>query len=147
MRKYVSLIIAFLPMYSMANSPDFPVVNSTKNGDQCEISFNGKVISKHGCKYETSSYLTSYSLLTDTWTGVWIFQDSVMGNACEAGAIRVISMDLENKIQAHNPIDYCMGEVVVNNDRDKVKIDIRDINDPKKIEVWIFKGNKLTKQK
>ncbi|MGJ3448913.1 hypothetical protein [Enterobacter sp. PTB] len=147
MRKTLSLIVTLLPMYSMANSFDLPTVHSIKNGNQCEISFNDKVVSKHDCEYESPSYLTSYSLLADSWTGVWIFQDSPMGNACEAGAIRIISLDSENKIQVHKPIDYCMGSVMINNDGDKVKINIQDISDSKKSEVWTFKGNKLVKLK
>ncbi|AIP97689.1 hypothetical protein OC957_003986 [Salmonella enterica] len=148
MLKYISLIVALLPMYySMANSFDLPTVHSIKNGTQCEISFNDKVISKHDCEYESPSYLTSYSLLADSWTGVWIFQDSPMGNACEAGAIRIISMDSENKIRVHKPIDYCMGSVVINNDSDKVKINIQNGDDSKNSEVWIFKDNKLVKLK
>lgn len=143
MRKTLSLIVTLLPMYSMANSFDLPTVHSIKNGNQCEISFNDKVVSKHDCEYESPSYLTSYSLLTDSWTGVWIFQDSPMGNACEAGAIRIISLDSENKTQVHKPIDYCTGVVMINNDGDKVKINIQDVNDPKNSEVWIFKDNKL----
>lgn len=145
MRKILSLIVTLFPMYSMANSFDLPTVHSIKNGNQCEISFNDKVVSKHDCEYESPSYLTSYSLLTDSWTGVWIFQDSPMGNACEAGSIRVISMDSENKIQTHNPIDYCMGAVIISNNTDKVKIDIRDDDDSKNIETWILKDNKLIK--
>ena len=147
MRKILFLIVTVLPMYGMASSFDLPTVHSIKNGTQCEISFNDKVVSKHECMYESSSYLTSYSLLADSWTGVWIFQDSSMGNACEAGAIRIISMDSEDKIQVHKPIDYCMGSVVVNNDGDKVKINIKDNSDSKKPEVWIFKSNKLAKLK
>lgn len=143
----VLLIVAFLPTYSMANNFDLPIVHSIKNGNQCEISFNDKVISRHDCEYESPSYLTSYSLIADSWTGVWIFQDSPMGNACAAGAIRIISMDSGNKIQVHKPIDYCMGPVVVNNDGDKVKINIQDGNDSKNSEVWIFKDNKLAKLK
>ena len=147
MRKILSLIVTLLPMYSMANSFDLPTVHSIKNGNQCEISFNDKVVSKHDCEYESPSYLTSYSLLTDSWTGVWIFQDSPMGNACEAGAIRIISLDSENKTQVHKPIDYCTGVVMINNDGDKVKINIQDVNDPKNSEVWIFKDNKLARLK
>ncbi|EIW9274252.1 hypothetical protein NUKP32_37970 [Klebsiella variicola] len=147
MRKTLSLIVTLLPMYSMANSFDLPTVHSIKNGNQCEISFNDKVVSKHDCEYESPSYLTSYSLLTDSWTGVWIFQDSPMGNACEAGAIRIISLDSENKTQVHKPIDYCTGVVMINNDGDKVKINIQDVNDPKNSEVWIFKDNKLARLK
>lgn len=143
----VLLIVAFLPMYSMSNNFDLPIVHSIKNGNQCEISFNDKVVSKHDCKYESPSYLTSYSLLADSWTGVWIFQASPMGNACEAGAIRIISFDSENKIQVHKSIDYCMGTVMINNDGDKVKINIQDINDSKKSEVWVFKDNKIVKLK
>jgi len=131
----------------MANSFDLPTVHSIKNGNQCEISFNDKVVSKHDCEYESPSYLTSYSLLTDSWTGVWIFQDSPMGNACEAGAIRIISLDSENKTQVHKPIDYCTGVVMINNDGDKVKINIQDVNDPKNSEAWIFKDNKLARLK
>ncbi|MCG7780616.1 hypothetical protein [Lelliottia amnigena] len=145
MRKTLFLIVTLLPIYSMANSFDLPTVHSIKNGNQCEISFNDKVVSKHDCEYESPSYLTSYSLLADSWTGVWIFQDSPMGNACEAGAIRIISMDSENKIQVHKPIDYCMGSVVINYDGDKVKVNIQDSNDSKNSESWIFKDNKLTK--
>ncbi|WP_180812954.1 hypothetical protein, partial [Klebsiella pneumoniae] len=133
--------------YSMADSFDLPTVHSIKNGNQCEISFNDKIVSKHDCEYESPSYLTSYSLLADSWTGVWIFQDSPMGNACEAGAIRIISLDSENKIQVHKPIDYCMGSVMINNDGDKVIVNIQDINDSKKSEVWVFKDNKLAKLK
>ena len=147
MRKTLSLIVTLLPMYSMANSFDLPTVHSIKNGNQCEISFNDKIVSKHDCEYESPSYLTSYSLLADSWTGVWIFQDSPMGNACEAGAIRIISLDSENKIQVHKPIDYCMGSVMINNDGDKVIVNIQDINDSKKSEVWVFKDNKLAKLK
>ncbi|WP_323108485.1 hypothetical protein [Klebsiella variicola] len=147
MRKTLSLIVTLLPMYSMANSFDLPTVHSIKNGNQCEISFNDKVVSKHDCEYESPSYLTSYSLLTYSWTGVWIFQDSPMGNACEAGAIRIISLDSENKTQVHKPIDYCTGVVMINNDGDKVKINIQDVNDPKNSEVWIFKDNKLARLK
>lgn len=147
MRKILSLIVTLLPLYSMANNFDLPSVHSIKNGSQCEISFNDKVVSKHDCEYESPSYLISYSLLADSWTGVWIFQDSPMGNACEAGAIRIISLDSENKIQVHKSIDYCMGSVMINNDGDKVKINIQDINDSKKSEVWIFKDNKLAKLK
>lgn len=147
MRKIMSLIVTLSPMYSMANSFDLPTVHSIKNGNQCEISFNDKVVSKHDCEYESPSYLTSYSLLADSWTGVWIFQDAPMGNACEAGAIRIISLDSENKIQVHKSIDYCMGSVMINNDGDKVKINIQDVNDSKNSEVWIFKDNKLEKQK
>lgn len=147
MRKTLFLIFTLLPIYSMANSFDLPAVHSIKNRTQCEISFNDKIISKHDCKYEYPSHLISYSLLADSWTGVWIFQDSPMGNACEAGAIRTISMDTENKIQVHKPIDYCMGSVVINNDGDKVKINIQDGNDSKDSEVWVFKGNKLAKLK
>ena len=147
MRKTLSLIVTLLPMYSMANSFDLPTVHSIKNGNQCEISFNDKVVSKHDCDNESPSYLTSYSLLTDSWTGVWIFQDSPMGNACEAGAIRIISLDSENKTQVHKPIDYCTGVVMINNDGDKVKINIQDVNDPKNSEVWIFKDNKLARLK
>ncbi|HCB9201863.1 hypothetical protein [Klebsiella variicola] len=147
MRKTLSLIVTLLPMYSMANSFDLPTVHSIKNGNQCEISFNDKIVSKHDCEYESPSYLTSYSLLTDSWTGVWIFQDSPMGNACEAGAIRIISLDSENKTQVHKPIDYCTGVVMINNDGDKVKINIQDVNDPKNSEVWIFKDNKLARLK
>lgn len=147
MRKTLSLIVTLLPMYSMANSFDLPTVHSIKNGNQCEISFNDKVVSKHDCEYESPSYLTSYSLLTGSWTGVWIFQDSPMGNACEAGAIRIISLDSENKTQVHKPIDYCTGVVMINNDGDKVKINIQDVNDPKNSEVWIFKDNKLARLK
>lgn len=147
MRKTLSLIVTLLPMYSMANSFDLPTVHSIKNGNQCEISFNDKVVSKHDCEYESPSYLTSYSLLTDSWAGVWIFQDSPMGNACEAGAIRIISLDSENKTQVHKPIDYCTGVVMINNDGDKVKINIQDVNDPKNSEVWIFKDNKLARLK
>ncbi|WP_336666945.1 hypothetical protein [Enterobacter mori] len=147
MRKILCLIVTLLPMYSMANSFDLPTVHSIKNGNQCEISFNDKIVSKHDCEYESPSYLTSYSLLADSWTGVWIFQDSPMGNACEAGAIRIISLDSENKIQVHNPIDYCMGSVMINNDGYKVKINIQDVNDSKKSEVWVFKDNKLEKLK
>ncbi|EPY6920819.1 hypothetical protein ACXEHH_002613 [Klebsiella variicola] len=147
MRKTLSLIVTLLPMYSMANSFDLPTVHSIKNGNQCEISFNDKVVSKHDCEYESPSYLTSYSLLTDSWTGVWIFQDSPMGNACEAGAIRIISLDSENKTQVHKPIDYCTGVVMINNDGDKVKINIQDVNDPKNSEAWIFKDNKLARLK
>ena len=147
MRKTLSLIVTLLPMYSMANSFDLPTVHSIKNGNQCEISFNDKVVSKHDCEYESPSYLTSYSLLTDSLTGVWIFQDSPMGNACEAGAIRIISLDSENKTQVHKPIDYCTGVVMINNDGDKVKINIQDVNDPKNSEVWIFKYNKLARLK
>lgn len=106
---HVLLIVAFLSMYSMSNDFDSPIVHSIKNGNQCEISFNDKVISRHDCEYEFPSNLISYSLLADSWTGVWVFQDSPMGNACEAGAIRIISLDFENKIQVHKPIDYCMG--------------------------------------
>ena len=145
MRKTLFLIVTLLPIYSMANSFDLPTVHSIKNGNQCEISFNDKVVSKHDCEYESPSYLTSYSLLADSWTGVWIFQDSPMGNACEAGAIRIISMDSENKIQVHKPIDYCMGSVVINYVGDKVKVNIQDSNDSKNSESWIFKDNKLTK--
>lgn len=147
MRKTLFLIVTLLPMYSMANSFDLPTVHSIKNGSQCEISFNDKIVSKHDCEYESPSYLTSYSLLADSWTGVWIFQDSPMGNACEAGAIRIISMDSKNKIQVHKPIDYCMGSVMINNDGDRVIINIQDVNDPKNSEVWIFKDNKLAKLK
>lgn len=147
MRKILCLIVTLLPMYSMANSFDLPTVHSIKNGNQCEISFNDKIVSKHDCEYESPSYLTSYSLLADSWTGVWIFQDSPMGNACEAGSIRIISLDSENKIQVHKPIDYCMGSVMINNDGDKVKINIQDINNSKKSEVWVFKDNKLLKLK
>ncbi|WP_139308865.1 hypothetical protein [Pantoea sp. 1.19] len=147
MRKILCLIVTLLPMYSMANSFFLPTVHSIKNGNQCEISFNDKIVSKHDCEYESPSYLKSYSLLADSWTGVWIFQDSPMGNACEAEAIRIISLDSENKIQVHKPIDYCMGSVMINNDGDKVKINIQDINDSKKSEVWIFKDNKLEKLK
>lgn len=147
MRKILSLIVTLLPMYSMANSFDLPTVHSIKNGNHCEISFNDKVVSKHDCEYESPSYLTSYSLLADSWIGVWIFQDSPMGNACKAGAIRIISLDSENKIQVHKPIDYCMGSVMINNDGDKVIINIQDINDSKKSEVWVFKDNKLAKLK
>lgn len=64
MRKILSLIVTLFPMYSMANSFDLPTVHSIKNGNQCEISFNDKVVSKHDCEYESPSYLTSYSLLT-----------------------------------------------------------------------------------
>lgn len=147
MRKILCLIVTLLPMYSMANSFDLPTVHSIKNGNQCEISFNDKIVSKHDCEYESPSYLTSYSLLADSWTGVWIFQDSPMGNACEAGAIRIISLDSENKIQVHKPIDYYMGSVMINNDGDKVIVNIQDINDSKKSEVWVFKDNKLAKLK
>lgn len=147
MRKILCLIVTLLPMYSMANSFDLPTIHSIKNGNQCEISFNDKIVSKHDCEFESPSYLTSYSLLADSWTGVWIFQDSPMGNACEAGAIRIISLDSENKIQVHKPIDYCMGSVMINNEGDNVKINIQDINDSKKSEVWVFKDNKLVKLK
>ncbi|HFE2857059.1 TPA: hypothetical protein ACF239_004935 [Klebsiella pneumoniae] len=147
MRKILCLIVTLLPMYSMADSFDLPTVHSIKNGNQCEISFNDKIVSKHDCEYESPSYLTSYSLLADSWTGVWIFQDSPMGNACEAGAIRIISLDSENKIQVHKPIDYCMGSVMINNDGDKVIVNIQDINDSKKSKVWVFKDNKLAKLK
>lgn len=147
MRKILCLIVTLLPMYSMADSFDLPTVHSIKNGNQCEISFNDKIVSKHDCEYESPSYLTSYSLLADSWTGVWIFQDSPMGNACEAGAIRIISLDSENKIQVHKPIDYCMGSVMINNGGDKVIVNIQDINDSKKSEVWVFKDNKLAKLK
>lgn len=147
MRKILCLIVTLLPMYSMADSFDLPTVHSIKNGNQCEISFNDKIVSKHDCEYESPSYLTSYSLLADSWTGVWIFQDSPMGNACEAGAIRIIFLDSENKIQVHKPIDYCMGSVMINNDGDKVIVNIQDINDSKKSEVWVFKDNKLAKLK
>lgn len=147
MRKILCLIVTLLPMYSMADSFDLPTVHSIKNGNQCEISFNDKIVSKHDCEYESPSYLTSYSLLADSWTGVWIFQDSPMGNACEAGAIRIISLDSENKNQVHKPIDYCMGSVMINNDGDKVIVNIQDINDSKKSEVWVFKDNKLAKLK
>jgi len=70
-----------------------------------------------------------------------------MGNACEAGAIRIISLDSENKTQVHKPIDYCTGVVMINNDGDKVKINIQDVNDPKNSEAWIFKDNKLARLK
>ncbi|EBO4212769.1 hypothetical protein DLA25_22420 [Salmonella enterica] len=70
-----------------------------------------------------------------------------MGNACEAGAIRIISMDSENKTRVHKPIDYCMWSVVINNDSDKVKINIQNGDDSKNSEVWIFKDNKLVKLK
>lgn len=63
MRKILCLIVTLLPMYSMANSFDLPTVHSIKNGNQCEISFNDKIVSKHDCEYESPSYLTSYSLL------------------------------------------------------------------------------------
>lgn len=36
---------------------------------------------------------------------------------------------------------------MINNDGDKVKINIQDINDSKKSEVWVFKDNKLGKLK
>lgn len=147
MRNILYLIVTLLPMYSMANSFDLPTVHSLKNGNQCEISFNDKIVSRHECKYESPSYLTSYSLLADSWTGVWIFQDSPMGNACEAGTIRIISLDSENKIQVHRPIDYCMGAIMINNDGVKVKINIQDANDSKKSDVWVFKDNKLVKLK
>ena len=147
MRKILSLIVTLLPVYGMANSFDLPTVHSIKNGTQCEISFNNKVVSKHECEYESPSYLISYSLLADSWTVVWIFQDSPMGNACEAGAIRIISMDSENKIQVHKPIDYCIGSVMVNNDGVKVKINIQDSNNSKNSDVWIFKDNKLARLK
>ncbi|PXK67041.1 hypothetical protein DMS07_27220 [Klebsiella variicola] len=70
-----------------------------------------------------------------------------MGNACEAGAIRIISLDSENKTQVHKPIDYCTGVVMINNDGDKVKINIQYVNDPKNSEAWIFKDNKLARLK
>ncbi|CAM7300046.1 hypothetical protein ESCOCP328B_25750 [Escherichia coli] len=62
-----------------------------------------------------------------------------MGNACEAGAIRIISMDFENKIQVHKPIDYCIGSVGINNNGVKEKINIQDGNDSKNSEVWCLK--------
>lgn len=147
MRKNLFLIVTLVPMYGMANSFDLPTVHSIKNGTKCEMSFNDKIVSRHDCEYESPSYLTSYSLLADSWTGVWIFQDSPIGNACQAGAIRIISRDSENKIQVHKPIDYCMGVVVVNNDGDKIKINIQDGNNSKKTEAWIFKDNKISKLK
>ena len=45
-----------------------------------------------------------------------------MGNACEAGSIRIISMDFENKIQVHKPIDYCIGSVGINNNGVKERL-------------------------
>ncbi|CAB5671519.1 Uncharacterised protein [Klebsiella variicola] len=36
---------------------------------------------------------------------------------------------------------------MINNDGDKVKINIQDVNDPKNSEVWIFKDNKLARLK
>lgn len=57
-----------------------------------------------------------------------------MGNTCEAGAKRIISMDSENKIQVHKSIDYCIGVVGINNDDVKVKISIQDGNDSKNSE-------------
>jgi len=40
-----------------------------------------------------------------------------------------------------------MGVVVVNNDGDKIKINIQDGNNSKKTEAWIFKDNKISKLK
>lgn len=146
MRKYLLLILTLIPLYGMASNFDLPVVRSLKNGKQCEISFNDKVVSKHDCEFEYPSFLISYSLLPDSWTGVWIFQDAPMGNACEAGAIRVFSIDSKNKVTTHSPMDYCSGTVVVNNDSAKVEMYIRDSMNAKKIESWVFEGDKLVKR-
>lgn len=51
MRKILSLIVVLLPMYGIANSFDLPTVHLIKNGTQCEISFNDKVVSKYECEY------------------------------------------------------------------------------------------------
>ncbi|WP_151995154.1 hypothetical protein [Buttiauxella massiliensis] len=147
MRKFFFVLLSLFSEYALANSFDLPVVHSIKNGSQCEISFDSKVVSKHDCEYESPSYLTSYSLLPDTWTGVWVFQDAPMGNSCQAGAIRIISIDADNKIEAHNPIDFCAGKVIVNNHSNQVEIQIRDDVDTKNTEKWIFKDNKLTRLK
>ncbi|MDY1038669.1 hypothetical protein [Lelliottia sp. CFBP8978] len=147
MRKFFFVLLSLFSEYALANSFDLPVVHSTKNGNQCEITFNNKVVSKHDCEYESPSYLTSYSLLPDSWTGVWVFHDVPMGNSCEAGPIRVISMDAENKIETYNPIDYCSGKLTINNDGNRIEIQIRDNENAKNTEVWQFKDNKLLKLK
>lgn len=140
-------LLALMPLHAMAGEFDLPVVHSIKTANQCQITFNDKVISKHDCEYESPSYLISYSLLPDSWTGVWIFQDAPMGNACEAGAIRFVSMDSESNIETYKPIDYCSGKLIVNNDSERVDLKMLDRMDAKKNEEWRFKDGKLIKSK
>ncbi|MEW5291994.1 hypothetical protein ABW286_22930 [Erwinia papayae] len=147
MKKYLFALLTLTPIYAMADGFDLPIVRSIKIGNQCQITFNDKIISKHNCEYEFPSYLTSYSLLPDSWTGVWIFQDSPMGNACEGGSIRIVSIDSKNKIETYKPIDYCYGKLIINNDSEQVELKILDDLDAKKNEEWQFKDGKLIRSK
>lgn len=147
MNKYIILLLSLVPLYAISDSFDLPTVQSTKVENHCEISFNHKVVSKHDCEYESPSYLTSYSLLPDSWTGVWVFQDAPMGNSCEAGTIRVISMDADGNIKTYNPIDYCSGKILIENGREQVKIMIYNEVGEKNYNAWVFKDNNLINQK
>lgn len=141
------LMCALFSVSSMSNNLDFPIVRSIKEGDKCKILFNDKTVSHHVCKDELPSFLRSYSLLTNSWVGVWIFQDSQIGNACDGGLIRVISLDSHNNAKEYSPIDYCIGGIVIQNSNDIVEIDVQTDPDTKEYEVWIFNNLTLTKRK
>ncbi|TDN54839.1 hypothetical protein EC843_101897 [Buttiauxella sp. JUb87] len=67
-----------------------------------------------------------------------------MGNSCDAGSIRIVSIDADNKIETHNPMDFCSGKVIVNNDGNQVEIQIRDDMVAKNNGKWKFKDNVLS---
>jgi len=145
MIKIIFLLFAFVSFCSMANNFDLPIVNSKKINDECSISFDGNIVSKHNCEYESPSFLRFYSLIPYSWSSLWVFQDAPWGNACEGGAIRIISMDSHSKIRIHPLIDYCSGKISILNADDKVEIKI--FSKGGEVEIWIFDGEKLSKTK
>ena len=147
MNRCLFLFFLIFTFYSHASNFDLPIIHSEKNNNQCEILFDSKVVSKHVCEYAPPSFLKSYSLILDSWTSVWIFQDASEGNSCEGGPIRVISADSDKKLKNYPAIDYCSGKIVVKSNGDEVNIDIFSGTDGVLSESWLFKDLSLKRIK
>lgn len=134
-------------------SEEIPSIYTSVEKDICSIKIDGVEVDKYSCEDSRAPMLLSYSYLYESDRAVMVFIDKPMGNACDGGPLHVISKNNDNKYNILKSIDFCGGHYpAILSDAIKLmilipSIDIEGTNEKIPSEKWIFKDDKLVKNR
>lgn len=127
-------------------------VESTAGTLGCSIKLNKKVILYDDVCDFSPRLLQHYKKPVFPFSEVLVFQDRMLGNACDGASVFILGIKENGNYTISDPIEYCGGpKPIVTIVSDKVTITLPKFisrgNDRIAKEVWVYEKEKLVKQK
>lgn len=127
-------------------------VESTEGTLGCSIKLNKKVILYDDVCDFSPQILKHYKNPVTPFSEVLVFQDSMLGNACDGTNVFILGIKENGNYTISDPIEYCGGPkpiVAISSGRVTITLPkfISRGNDRIAKEIWIYEKEKLIKQK